>query len=122
MKIILNLEELGKLLLAFTASLYLGYAWWVFLVLLLLPDFAMIAYLINTKTGAWIYNLFHHQGMAVLLILSGFWIHLPIVQLGGWIIFGHSALDRSFGYGLKYEDHFKHTHLGWIGNQEPKKA
>ncbi|WP_206365138.1 DUF4260 family protein [Sphingobacterium corticibacterium] len=23
-------------------------------------------------------------------------------------------MDRIFGYGLKYLDDFKHTHLGWI--------
>ena len=27
------------------------------------------------------------------------------------------GMDRMFGYGLKYDDAFKHTHLGWIGGQ-----
>ncbi|HAJ82706.1 MAG TPA: DUF4260 domain-containing protein, partial [Zunongwangia profunda] len=31
------------------------------------------------------------------------------------ILFGHSAMDRIFGYGLKYEDNFKNTHMGWFG-------
>lgn len=27
-------------------------------------------------------------------------------------------MDRIFGYGLKYSDDFKHTHLGMIGKKE----
>jgi hypothetical protein len=30
-------------------------------------------------------------------------------------LLGHSSFDRVLGYGLKYDDDFKHTHLGWIG-------
>lgn len=30
--------------------------------------------------------------------------------------FPHAAMDRIFGYGLKYEKGFKYTHLGEIGN------
>jgi hypothetical protein len=37
------------------------------------------------------------------------------LQLVGLILLGHSSLDRVFGYGLKYADSFRHTHLGWIG-------
>ncbi|MDA1193538.1 MAG: DUF4260 family protein, partial [Candidatus Poribacteria bacterium] len=29
----------------------------------------------------------------------------------GAILIGHSAFDRLLGYGLKYPDAFKHTHL-----------
>lgn len=34
------------------------------------------------------------------------------------ILFGHSAMDRIFGYGLKFNDNFKNTHLGWIGKKD----
>ena len=30
-------------------------------------------------------------------------------------LLGHSSFDRVFGYGLKHEDAFQHTHLGRIG-------
>lgn len=39
---------------------------------------------------------------------------LPLVVI---ILFGHWAIGRIFGYGLKYGDDFKHTHLGWIGRK-----
>ncbi|WP_222867763.1 DUF4260 family protein [Sphingobacterium phlebotomi] len=42
----------------------------------------------------------------------------PGIVLAGIILFGHSAMDRIFGYGLKYGDDFKHTNLGWIGRKK----
>ena len=33
-------------------------------------------------------------------------------MLAGIILFGHSSFDRILGYGLKYTDSFKNTHLG----------
>jgi len=33
------------------------------------------------------------------------------------VLYGHSSFDRLCGYGLKYVDDFKHTHLGWIGKK-----
>jgi len=32
-------------------------------------------------------------------------------------LLGYSSLDRVVGYGLKYPDEFKNTHLGVIGRQ-----
>ena len=42
---------------------------------------------------------------------------LMVFFLAGLIIYGHSCMDRMLGYGLKFGDHFKHTHLGWIGGK-----
>ena len=49
------------------------------------------------------------------LFILGAYLHVPWVQGAALILFGHSSLDRVFGYGLKYTDAFQHTHLGWIG-------
>lgn len=115
MKTIISIEELAKLIMAYCLSIYLGYGWWVFLVWIISPDISMIAYLINSKIGAWVYNLFHHQAIAVIIGILGIYLMSPQLQFIGLILFGHSAMDRALGYGLKYEDDFKHTHLGWIG-------
>lgn len=115
MKLLLNLEELSKLLLTYLASLWMGWDWWLFLVCLLLPDLSMLGYLLNTRVGALFYNLAHHQGTAVLTFIWGYYFHSDWILFSGLILFGHSAMDRIFGYGLKYPDSFKHTHLGWIG-------
>lgn len=122
MKTLIQLEDLAKFVLSYLASLYLGYAWWVFPAWLLAPDLSMLGYLINPRMGAWIYNFFHHQALGIVVGIAGLYFSIPGLQLAGVVLFGHSAMDRSLGYGLKYADDFKHTHLGWIGKEEKKNA
>ncbi|WP_336067559.1 DUF4260 domain-containing protein [Mesoflavibacter sp. CH_XMU1404-2] len=112
MKSILKLEELFQFILGIYLFSTLSYAWWWFLALILLPDIGMLGYLINTKIGAITYNIFHHKGLAILIFLGGIYFEIEVVQLIGIILFSHASLDRIFGYGLKYADHFKNTHLG----------
>lgn len=115
MKTILKLEELGLFILGIYLFSLLNYQWWWFLVLILAPDLSMIGYAFGNKIGAFLYNLVHHKGIAVLLYIIGCYLKIEIVQLIGIILFSHSAMDRIFGYGLKYEKGFKYTHLGEIG-------
>ncbi|MEZ4735048.1 MAG: DUF4260 domain-containing protein [Caldilineaceae bacterium] len=115
MKTILKLEEMFLILLAFYLFLPLGYAWWWFLLLFLAPDLSMIGYLFGPKIGAWTYNLAHHKGLAVFLLMLGGYLQWPWLQFAGVIILGHASFDRMLGYGLKYTDSFQHTHLGRIG-------
>lgn len=114
---LLKLEELGQFLLAIFLFHFLDYQWWLFPLLILVPDISMLAYLMNTKTGALFYNLFHHKLLAIAIIIIGYLFTNQLIMLIGIILFAHSAMDRIFGYGLKYEDDFKHTHLGWIGKK-----
>lgn len=100
----------------FLASIVLfnqtDYSWWVFLALILAPDIGMLGYVISTKVGAVVYNIFHHKGIAIAILCLGWYFKKPIVELSGIILFGHASMDRIFGYGLKFSDSFKHTHLG----------
>jgi hypothetical protein len=89
-----------------------SYAWWWFPALILAPDIGMLGYVAGPKTGAFTYNLFHHKGIALVVLLLGWQLSNDWVVLAGIVIFGHSSLDRMLGYGLKYSDGFKHTHLG----------
>jgi len=52
--------------------------------------------------------------VAVIILAASFFAHQPIGILVGLIIYGHASFDRIMGYGLKYRDAFKHTHLGWL--------
>lgn len=61
------------------------------------------------------YNIFHHKGIALLIYALGYYLNIETIQLTGIILFSHSAMDRIFAYGLKYEKGFKYTHLGEIG-------
>lgn len=116
-KTLLILEELllfmGSVILFGIAT---SYGWWMFALLFFLPDISFAAFLINTKAGAWVYNLFHHKGIMIGLILAGYFTEFELLLTVGIVFLGHSAFDRVFGYGLKFPDDFKHTHLGRIGN------
>jgi hypothetical protein len=115
MKITLKLEELGMLLLGLFLFTFLDYSLWLMLVLFFLPDIGMLGYLLGNKAGALAYNIFHHKGIAVVLFLIGFYLDLNVLQLAGVVLFSHASFDRMLGYGLKYENGFKFTHLGEIG-------
>ena len=71
MKNILRSEEAFQ----FAASIYffslLPYKWWLYPALILLPDIGMVGYMINNSFGALCYNLFHHKGIAMMLIALG---------------------------------------------------
>lgn len=118
MKTLLTLEEIA--LLAFTLFLntYLPYAWWWYWVWFLAPDLSMLGYVVNTRTGAYTYNLVHHKGIAIACFVTGFYLSSSELQFAGLVLLGHSAADRALGYGLKYADSFQNTHLGQIGKQQ----
>jgi len=116
MKIILKGEELALMALFTVAYFYLYPGQWMFfLALFFVPDVSFAGYLISTKVGAMGYNLLHHKGIMVLVVLLGFYVQHDLLIKIGLLFLAHSAFDRVFGYGLKYSDHFEHTHLGWIG-------
>ena len=116
MKQLLQTEELLQFLASIIALYFLPVHlyWWLWIVLFLLPDISMLGYLVNTRIGALSYNLFHHKGFALIIIAIGFFNNILWVEVAGIILFGHSSMDRILGYGLKYTDSFKHTHLGWL--------
>ncbi|MDA6070501.1 DUF4260 domain-containing protein [Flavobacterium sp. AC] len=115
MKTVIKLEELSLFILGIFLFNRLNFEWWWFLVLILTPDLSMLGYLFGNKSGAFFYNVFHHKGIALLVYATGYYLSIETIQLAGIILFSHSAMDRIFGYGLKYEKGFKYTHLGEIG-------
>ncbi|MGR3811365.1 DUF4260 domain-containing protein [Jiulongibacter sp. NS-SX5] len=117
MNSLLKLEELAHFILGIFLFSQTSYAWWWFPALILLPDLSMIGYAFNSKTGALLYNIFHHKALGILFFIVGQYLVLEPLTLTGIILFSHSAMDRIFGYGLKYKTSFHHTHLGKIGHQ-----
>ena len=115
MKTIIKLEETALFILGIFLFNRLHFEWWWFVVLILAPDLSMLGYLFGNKSGAFFYNIFHHKGIALLIYALGYYLNIETIQLTGIILFSHSAMDRVFGYGLKYEKGFKYTHLGEIG-------
>ena len=119
MKNILKLESVGLFML-FTGAYFHFYSgtWGLYLALFFIPDLSFAFYLITKKIGAIAYNIFHHQGVLVLLFLIGYFVKEDSIMKVALIFLAHSTFDRVAGYGLKYFDSFDHTHLGWIGKSK----
>ena len=122
MKNILKLEELFMFGITIFLFSQMDFAWWWYPLLLFTPDLSMLGYLGGPRLGAITYNFIHHKALGVSVYVVGILSANPTVQLAGLILFGHSSMDRVFGYGLKYPDAFKHTHLGMIGKAKQVKG
>ena len=121
MKLILKWEDLALFVLSAYTLYDMHVQWWVYLLLFLGPDISMLGYAAGNRAGAISYNLFHHKGIAVVFFIAGWLSGIWVLQVTGIVLFGHSCMDRIFGYGLKYFRGFKFTHLGLIGKQEGNK-
>jgi hypothetical protein len=118
-KLWLRLEGLVLLIATVIMFAEQGQKWWLYPALLLVPDIFMLGYLANTKLGAFFYNLGHSYFAPALMILLSWRAESKIALAIGVIWLGHIGWDRFFGYGLKYDSDFKHTHLGDLN--KPKK-
>lgn len=116
MKNLIKLEEVG----IFALSIFLLYklnmpvSWWLYVILFFSPDIGILGYLVNTKIGAFTYNLFHHKAVACVLIILGFVQLNDFLIFAGLMLLAHSSFDRILGFGLKYQDDFKHTNIGYM--------
>ena len=110
-RMMLHLEALGVLIASVVLYFNQGFGTLTFFALLLAPDLAFIVYAVDQKIGIFVYNLAHFVAFPALLILLGI-----VGEWSGGVQLGliwatHIAMDRSIGYGLKYPDDFKQTHL-----------
>ena len=114
MKTILKLEEIGMTAIAiYLLTIHnLHIAIWIWFFIFFSPDVSMLGYLVNPKVGAITYNIFHHRGIAVVIIGIGYLMKIEVVLSAGILLFAHASFDRIWGYGLKYHNSFNDTHLG----------
>ncbi len=115
---LLRLEGLAVLAAALAAYWFTGGNWWVFALLLPAPDLSFLAYTAGEKTGAKVYNLMHTYTVPAVLGAIGWfggvaWL-VPVALI--WV--AHIGMDRALGYGLKYPESFKQTHLGGMGGKK----
>ncbi|MGG4265060.1 DUF4260 domain-containing protein [Peribacillus simplex] len=107
----LHIEGLMVLLaMIYIYSLY-EFSWWIFLLLILSPDVSMLAYLIDNRIGAKVYNVFHTYNLSIFMILLAIFLKSDTCMMIGSIWTAHIGMDRLFGYGLKYTSSFKATHI-----------
>lgn len=111
---LLHLE--GAVVLVASTLVYfrLGWPWWAFLVFLFAPDLAAVGYFFGPRTGSIAYNLAHTMAWPILIGVAGWWWGWSWSAPVALIWLAHIGLDRMLGYGLKYPDAFKHTHLDQV--------
>jgi len=113
--VLLRLEAALIAILALASYGIWGMSWWLFALLVLAPDISMLGYLKGSRIGAICYNAFHVYFVALALSVFGWWSGSQVVLSIGIIWVFHIAMDRTLGYGLKFQTSFQDTHLGRIG-------
>lgn len=108
---LLHLEGAAVLLAAGIAYAHLHGSGLLFVLLLFVPDVAMLGYLLNARIGAAIYNLGHVYAAPGILLAVALALTWEIGVLVALIWFAHIGMDRALGYGFKYPTGFKDTHL-----------
>lgn len=91
-----------------------GNSWLLFVLLLFAPDLSMIGYLSGSRLGAATYNLFHTVTLPVVAAVVGLLVDQGWAVSVGLTWLAHIGLDRLIGYGLKYPESFKETHLARV--------
>lgn len=112
---LLRLEGAGLLLAAVIIYAASGLNWWLFAVLLLVPDLSMLGYMSGPRVGAHLYNAFHTTVWGLALAVAGYAFTAELLLSIGLIWLAHIGMDRALGYGLKEASSFQDTHLGRIG-------
>lgn len=108
MKNVIKLEEAAMFGLSMYVLNSLNAQWW-YLLLFIGTDISLLGYLTGNKIGAACYNLFHHKGVVVAFFIAGLLLPHLLLQIIAIVLFGHSSMDRMFGYGLKTNEGFKYT-------------
>ena len=106
----------GAAMLAGALLLYanLQFSWSIFALLLLVPDLALIGYVIDKRAASILYNLAHSLVFPVVLgllsYLNGYFLGIQLALI--WLV--HIGMDHAFGFGLKYLGSAKDTHFSRI--------
>jgi len=114
-QLVLRLESVALALAGLAAFVWTGGQWWLFLLLLLVPDVSALGYVAGPRVGAVTYNLAHNLVLPLAMLGLGAWSDVTWLLLAGGVLLAHVGMDRALGYGMKLPSGFKDTHLGRIG-------
>lgn len=110
-RLLLHLEGAALFVAATVAFFVLGGTWWVFLLLLLVPDLGMLGYLAGPGRGARTYDAVHTTVAPLALLGLSLVAGTPFVTGLALIWLAHIGMDRAVGYGLKYATSFHDNHM-----------
>jgi hypothetical protein len=108
---ILRIEALSVMAAACALYAHQGYDWRTFAIFFLVPDISMIGYAFGKRFGAALYNIGHSYLIPAAVGAMGLALKNEMAMTAAIIWVAHIGFDRALGYGLKYPDAFKHTHL-----------
>lgn len=118
---ILRAEGLVCLLLACIAYQNQSFSWLDFGLWFLLPDVAILVYVLGSeRIGMWAYNFTHSTVGAGLMAILGLVMNTQLLLQAALIWFAHIGFDRALGYGLKFPLGFRVTHLGVLRGMREK--
>lgn len=112
---LLRFEGFAVLALALTIYWRQPFSWGLFWSTILIPDIALLGYLANPRVGAVTYNISHSKLLPCALALASIANDNALLLSLSLVWFAHIGIDQLFGYGLKYPEGFRITHLGVIG-------
>jgi hypothetical protein len=110
----------GFFVLAATLAAYaaiLHGRWWVFAVFFLAPDLSLPGYLAKAPAGkaAALYNAMHSYSVPIVLGLASWKLGSLMGEQAAAIWVAHIAFDRLLGFGLKFPEGFRPTHMQQAG-------
>lgn len=112
--VLLRLESVALAVAAIWIYEWHGGSWWLFAALVLASDLSAFGYALDGAIGAMSYNAAHAAVLPVILLGIGSFDNPLLIDLAViWLV--HIAVDRAVGYGLKYPEGFKETHLSRLG-------
>ena len=115
-EILLRIEGAVDLALSLIFFQAIHGSWLLFILLLLVPDLAILGYLRGVRLGTIGYNLVHTL-VGPFLIITYVYLTKSLWLLPYALIWAaHISLDRMLGFGLKYATRFGDTHLGRMTN------
>jgi hypothetical protein len=111
--VLLRLEGLLELVVGCIAyqRLY-PHHWGIFAVLFLAPDISLLGYLRSaSKASAVFYNLVHSYVLPLALGLLAWKLDSGLTGQLALIWLAHISFDRCLGFGLKFPESFRVTHI-----------
>ena len=110
-RVLLRAEGAAVFAAATTLFFHGDHPWWLYLLLALAPDLAMLGYLAGARFGAVAYDTVHTYALPVALGAAGAIGDLAGLVAVALVWIAHIGADRALGYGLKYPTGFQDTHL-----------